>query len=75
MPWPFLLPQGIEEELQAIDLDLMDSLQHPPQFAFREAFSGEPDYIGFRQVDQQPSRVFAEGHAHSGQFKQIIRIE
>jgi len=71
----FSLPQGIEEKLQPIDLDFVDCLQHLSQFACGKAFLGEPDHIGFRQVDKQQPSMLAEGHARPGQFKQFIRIE
>lgn len=71
----FNLAQGIEEKLKSIDLDLMDSVQHPAKFSLGESISGQPHHIWFGEVNQKPARVFAEGHSHSGQFQQFIRVE
>ena len=69
------LAQGVEEELQPIDLDLVDGTQHPAKLSLGESLSGQPHHIGFWQVNQQSPRVLAEGHPRSGQFKQVIRVE
>jgi len=56
---------------QPVDFEFVDGLQLGAEFSRREPFSGEPDEVGFRQVEQPLSGMFAEGHARRRQFQQL----
>ncbi len=53
----------------------MDNCQHLPQLALRKSLPGKPDNVGFRQIDEPSSGVFAKGHLHCRKFKKKGMIE
>lgn len=65
--------KGIKQVFKAIDLDLVHFSQLSSQPSGGEAFTGHPHHIGFGQVNQADSGIFAVGHTGFVEINQCLR--
>lgn len=66
--------QRFEQIRQAVVIDFVHQGQQATQLSVGKAFAGEPVQVRPRQVRNDPTRVFAEGHFAGDQQFEFFRV-